>query len=87
MIQALQFGKVPIVVPRQKKFGEHVNDHQLDFCRAVSNRDDNIILIEDIDDLKYAIIKYDELAASKKTSGFGNNAKFIEAFERIVEEL
>ena len=28
-------GKVPIVVPRQKNFGEHVNDHQLEFCNKV----------------------------------------------------
>ena len=27
----LQMGKTPIVVPRQKKYGEHVNDHQLKF--------------------------------------------------------
>ena len=25
-------GKRPIVVPRQEKFGEHVNDHQMEFC-------------------------------------------------------
>ncbi|HGR0070221.1 TPA: glycosyltransferase, partial [Streptococcus pneumoniae] len=28
-------GKIPIVVPRQKKFEEHVNDHQLEFCNKV----------------------------------------------------
>ncbi|WP_217270775.1 glycosyltransferase, partial [Lactobacillus helveticus] len=27
-IEALQYGKVPIVVPRQEKFHEHVNNHQ-----------------------------------------------------------
>ena len=28
-IAPLQIGKIPIVVPRQEKYGEHVNDHQL----------------------------------------------------------
>lgn len=30
-IMPLQIGKIPVVVPRQKRFEEHVNDHQLVF--------------------------------------------------------
>ena len=37
-IMPLRMGKIPIVVPRQKKFEEHVNDHQLEFCEAVALR-------------------------------------------------
>ena len=40
-------GKIPIVVPRQKKFGEHVNDHQLEFCNKVKQYYP-IIVINDI---------------------------------------
>lgn len=29
--QALSFGKRPWVLPREAEFGEHINDHQLDF--------------------------------------------------------
>ena len=87
IIQALRYGKPPIVVPRLKRFNEHINDHQLDFCRIVSERYDNIILVEDIDKLKNAILGYDELAAARKLSGFGNNEGFNEGFRRIVEEL
>lgn len=29
--QALSFGKIPWVLPREKQFGEHLNDHQVDF--------------------------------------------------------
>ena len=87
MIQSIQDGKIPIVVPRQKKFGEHINDHQLEFCRAVSERYDNIILIENIDDLENVIVNYDEIAGTKKAAGFNNNAKFIEGLNRIVDGL
>lgn len=87
MIQALQEGKIPIVVPRQKKYGEHVNDHQLEFCRAVKDRYNNIILIEDIDDLKDAIVKYDEIVATRKASGFNNNARFCEELQKLVDEM
>ena len=87
MIESIRDGKIPIVVPRQKKYGEHINDHQLEFCRAVQNRYNNIILIEDIDDLKDAIVNYDEIAATKKAAGFDNNAMFCEGLQRIVDEL
>lgn len=87
IIQALQAGKVPIVVPRQKKFDEHINDHQLEFCRAVSKRYNNIILVEDIAELENAIVDYDKLVGQRKASGFNNNAAFCEGLARIVEEM
>ena len=33
-IMPLQIGKTPIVVPRQHKFGEHVNNHQVEFGKT-----------------------------------------------------
>lgn len=30
-------GQLPIVVPRLRRFGEHVDDHQRDFCRKVAD--------------------------------------------------
>ena len=32
-IAPLSIGKIPIVVPRKTEFNEHVNNHQLDFCK------------------------------------------------------
>lgn len=87
MIQIMREGKIPIVVPRMKKYGEHINDHQLEFCRAVNTRYNNIILIEDIDELKDTILNYDVLASERKASGFNNNAAFCEGLERIVDEI
>ena len=87
MIESIRDGKIPIVVPRQKKYGEHINDHQLEFCRAVSERYDNIILIENIDDLENAIINYDDIAVTKRAAGFDNNAMFCEGLQRLVDEL
>ena len=87
IIQALQEGKIPIVVPRQKKYDEHINDHQLEFCRAVSKRYNNIILIEDITELENAIVNYDRLAGERKASVFNNNEAFCEGLARIVEEM
>lgn len=32
--EVLRFGKTPVVMPRRKQFGEHVDDHQLDVVQA-----------------------------------------------------
>ena len=45
-IMPLQYGKIPIVVPRQKKFNEHVNNHQVTFCKQVEDRYGNILVAE-----------------------------------------
>jgi UDP-N-acetylglucosamine transferase subunit ALG13 len=38
IMQALALGKVPLVVPRQSKFGEHVDDHQVRFAARIADR-------------------------------------------------
>jgi UDP-N-acetylglucosamine transferase subunit ALG13 len=46
VIHALASGKVPVVVPRQARYQEHVDDHQVEFCRALA-RQGRIVLVED----------------------------------------
>ena len=58
-IMPLQIGKTPIVVPRQHKFEEHINDHQVEFARNVVERMGTIILVEDIEKLGKIITEYD----------------------------
>lgn len=86
-IMPLQIGKIPIVVPRQKQFGEHVNDHQVDFCRAVSQRQGNIILAEDMETLENAILNYDDIVATMSAGQSSNNAAFNRAFGELVKDL
>ncbi len=35
--QALSFGKIPWVLPRERQFGEHLNDHQKEFAEFMSS--------------------------------------------------
>jgi len=86
-IMPLQIGKIPVVVPRQKKYDEHVNDHQLEFAHAVAERQKNIIVVEDICDLKDIILRYDEHCQVLSVGGFGNNSSFNREFKRIVNEI
>lgn len=86
-IMPLQIEKIPIVVPRQYQFNEHVNDHQLEFARNVAQRMGNIILVEDIEKLEKAITDYDSIVCSKKKKAMNHNKKFCEEFEHLIEEL
>ena len=86
-IMPLQIGKVPIVVPRQHQFNEHVNDHQVEFARKVAQRMGTIIPVEDIDTLSDIITNYDQIIAGMSHEISSNNTKFNKALEVIVEEL
>lgn len=86
-IMPLQIGKVPIVVPRQHQFNEHVNDHQVEFARNVSRRMGTIITVEDIEKLGETIMKYNQIVASMGHGIDSNNAKFNKDLEGIVDKL
>lgn len=84
---ALQVGKIPIVVPRRKEFDEHVNDHQLNFCKAVAERQGNILVVEEIEKLGETLAKYDDIVAAMPTEMKSNNEKFCEELEKIVNDM
>lgn len=86
-IMPLQIGKTPIVVPRQKKFDEHVNDHQVDFANAVAERMGTIIPVVDINKLQEMVINYDSIVQTMGHEISSNNAQFNSEFEKIVESL
>lgn len=83
----LQIGKTPIVVPRQYKYEEHVNDHQVEFSKAVEKKMKNIITIIDIDELKECIINYDKKVKEITSTLSSNNSKFNLKFESIVNSI
>ena len=86
-IMPLQIGKIPIVVPRQKQFGEHVNDHQLEFARAVAERQGTILLAEDMETLQRMLLQYDELVSGMSVGQSSNNEMFNKAFGDLVKGL
>lgn len=86
-IMPLQIGKIPIVVPRQKRFGEHVNDHQIEFVRNVVERMGTVICVENIEMLGDIINNYDKLADGMKNRMSSNNVRFNSAIEKLVKHL
>ncbi|MCB7093023.1 multidrug MFS transporter [Enterocloster bolteae] len=86
-IMPLQVGKTPIVVPRQHQFGEHVNNHQVEFARNVARKMGTIILVEEIANLGEIITNYNQLIAGMRHGMNSNNAKFCEELEKIVGDM
>lgn len=86
-IMPLQIGKTPIVVPRQHKFGEHVNNHQVEFARNVEKRMGTIIDVEDVETLGDIITNYYQIVAGMGHGMSSNNAKFNEELEKLVDKL
>lgn len=86
-IAVLATGKIPIVVPREKKFGEHVNDHQLEFAKEVERRRKNIIVVRTKKELIDAVLGYDERIKKLDAGAHSNNAKFVNGLEKEVGEL
>ncbi len=54
VLTALANGKRPIVMPRLKRLGEAVDDHQLHFGRRLAERG-LVTLVEDVDGLRAAL--------------------------------
>lgn len=86
-IMPLQTGKIPIVVPRQKQFDEHVNDHQVEFCRVVAQRMGTILVVEDMEKLQNTILSYDSIVHEMPSSMKSNNSLFNQKIEEIVEQI
>ncbi|MBU5428791.1 multidrug MFS transporter [Kineothrix sp. MSJ-39] len=83
----LQIKKIPIVVPRQKMYNEHVNNHQLEFCKEVARRLNNIIVVEEIDKIEETLTNYDEIIEKMPRDVLINNNSFCTKFENIVGKL
>lgn len=86
-IMPLQIGKIPIVVPRQYAFNEHINNHQVEFAKAVSERMGTIIPVYDIVKIKDVIINYDSIVATMPSGMKSNNEAFNQNFEDLVTKL
>ena len=76
-----------MVVPRKAEFGEHVNDHQVDFARKVYERQKNIILAEDVEKLGEIIADYDQIVFEMPKEMKSNNLEFNRKLEKIVDKL
>ena len=86
-VAPLSIGKIPVVVPRQYKYNEHVNDHQLDFAKEVEKRMKNIIVAENEEEIIDAIVNYEERIKNASGDISSNNKKFNEMLEEEIKKI
>lgn len=86
-IAPLSIGKIPIVVPRQSKYNEHVNDHQLEFAREVEKRQKNIIVAEYEEDIEDAIINYEDKINEMNHNIDNHNKKFNLDLKEEIDKI
>lgn len=89
---ALYNGKIPIIMPRQKEYGEHVDDHQLYFCRKLEDKG-TVLAAYKSEEIKNRIENYDEIVKNLGHSGDTRLSlenrinKFAEDIEGICSRL
>ena len=86
-IMALQSGKIPIVVPRQAEFGEHVNNHQIEFVKAFKGRYGNIVPVYEIEKLEDAIKNYNMVASNITVKIGSNNSMFNYKLGKLIDNI
>ena len=63
---ARRSGHVPIVVPRERRHGEHVDDHQIELTRALETRG-SILAVWDVHHLGDALIRLPDRGTAAAT--------------------
>ena len=79
VIHAIQAGKVPVVMPRRAKYGEHVDDHQWEFAIALAEMG-KIVVAEEPDQLADAVRR--AIVQQQRINNVGSGSTML----RLVDE-
>ena len=89
IMHAVEAGKVPVVMPRRAAFGEHVNDHQVEFAQALAEAG-KVVMANTPDDLAHAVeeaMARQKLAQEKHGSaGEGSMPPLTLMIERVLSD-
>ncbi|ERL43164.1 putative glycosyltransferase [Lactiplantibacillus paraplantarum] len=86
-MEVLENKKIPIVVPRLKKYAEHVNNHQFTFAEEFNKEYKDIIIVNNLKTMPEVIGNYDKLASQRKDNLTEHNKQFNQQFEQMVGRL
>ena len=81
IITSLKYKKPTIVVPRLKKFNEHIDDHQIQIVKELEKQK-KIIAVYDIDDLEKSIKK----AVKLKSHKLEEKSKILNLIEEFIQK-
>lgn len=80
------FNKLPIVVPRNPEYDEHVDNHQILFAKRLE-KENKILAVYDIDTLEEKIINYNQYVSTMKVQYESNTRIFNDKMNDIFKEL
>ena len=86
-LMALKENKIPIVFPRQKEYGEHINNHQVEFSNFICENKKNIIVVNNKEELENCLLNYEKIIKNLHIELENNNIKFNKELEKIAYEL
>lgn len=61
-------GKIPLVMPRQKRYGEHIDDHQVRFCEKMTGKG-KVLAAYETEDLERVLAEYSSGKEGRPTQG------------------
>lgn len=86
VILCLKEGEIPIVLPREENFKEHVDDHQVEFAKKMEE-EGKILLAKDEKDVLDKIKNYKKLISKMKPYKISDSSdKLVSYLKTIVEE-
>lgn len=83
IISCMKRKKPLVIVPRLKKYGEHVDNHQVEIAELMKQKFD-VVVVEDLSKLEEAI---DEAKHHEYKSWVSHNAELVEAIKELVEKI
>lgn len=83
ILNALKLGKKIIAVPRLAKYGEHINDHQLQVIKKMTE-DGYILSCEDENGIADKVREAEGFVVKEYTS---NTENFIASFKEVLEDV
>ncbi len=87
IVQCLDEGKVPLVVPRDPRLGEHLDGHQLEFC-ARMEAEGRVLVARDDADFRLKVRNYDRLArsldAGRRAPANAPLVEFLKSFSQSI---
>lgn len=84
--EARACGRLPLVIPRRKALGEHVDDHQVAFARRLQ-RAGLVVLIEDEADLRTHLLRLRQDPAAYAAAGAPAPSDAVDRFSALVGRL
>ncbi|HTY54352.1 MAG TPA: glycosyltransferase [Candidatus Binataceae bacterium] len=83
LIHVLRAGKTPVLMPRREKYGEHVDDHQVEIVEALA-AEGRVIAAYEPEDLPAAVAAAEQRGRQAAPSA---PTQMIEMVARAIEEL